>query len=217
MNLGVVITGILIEDDIDELISVYKNIKYKIISTWNDQDIILVNKLKDENFIIVQDDYPLYMYSTNYQMKSSYNGCIKAKELGCDYVIKIRGDIICNNFDLFINVLKDKYFDSDKLISFAGMDFGNAHVCIMDNMIAGNINNMIKLYTNIIEPNNTTCPEIYLQENYIKKNNLTKEDIRNNFIFCFNHCRDNNLTFFIKKHYKWEFIRWRCVQDDVWF
>ena len=97
------------------------------------------------------------------------------------------------------------------------MDYGNGYGCIIDNMIAGNINNMIKFYdVKFREPGDIRYTEIYLQENYLNKTNLTEIDIRTYFHFCYNGCNEKNLTFFFKKHYKWDFITWRCRLPQTW-
>ena len=90
------------------------------------------------------------------------------------------------------------------------------NVCIMDNMIGGYIDKMIRFYSNLQEVGDTRFPEQYLQEVFVQKTYLTKEEILNNFIFCYNICKNNDLTFFLAKQYNWEFINWRCQQADAW-
>ena len=216
----VVITGI-INTNINEILKTYKDFNNKIISTWNNQSEEFIKILEENNFIIVLSDFLNSYNSTNYQMKSSHVGCLKAKELGFNYVIRMRTDINCNNFPLFVSLLYDNdYFNTNKLISFSGMKFhGNAdesNVCIMDNMIGGYINNIIHFYNNLQDVGDVRFPEQYLQEVYLQKNLPTKEDILKHFIFCYDICKKNGLTFFIGKQYNWEFINWRCQQKDAW-
>ena len=219
-NISVVITGI-IDTNIDILLNTYKSYNNKIISTWNNQNKDYIKILEENNFIIVLNDYPVNNNSTNYQIKASHAGCLKAKELGFEYVIRMRSDVNCNNFNLFIESLyNSNFFNKEKLISFSGMKYhGNptdTRVCIMDNMIGGYINNMIEFYGTLQESGDNRFPEEYLQENYLKKNNITTIDILNKFNFCYDICKNNNITFFIAKCYNWEFINWRCIQADAW-
>lgn len=219
-NICIVITGLILEEYIHNIISSYKDFPNKIISTWKDQNEELINRLSIANFIIVQSDYPSYNSQTNYQSIASYNGSKKAEELGFEYIIKIRSDILCNNINKFVEILNNK-FDKDKLIIFAGMKYhGNPaedRVCIMDNMIAGYINNIIKFYSSLQISTDVRFPEEYLQESYLNKQHLSKDEIRNTFYFCHEECSKNNITFLLtKKQYNWEFIEWRCKQRDIW-
>ena len=83
-----VITGLIEEEYIPSLIKSYEKISHKIISTWINQDENLIQILRTNGFIIVQDNCPIINKQTNYQSKAIHNGCLIAQELGYKYVIR---------------------------------------------------------------------------------------------------------------------------------
>jgi hypothetical protein len=62
---------------LDEMIQSYDNCNYiKIVSTWNYIDSKIIEKLKENNFQVIQSDFPdnLRGTSVNYQNYSTYMG-----------------------------------------------------------------------------------------------------------------------------------------------
>jgi hypothetical protein len=95
----IIITGLLKPEYIDSLIFIYRNIKNKIISTWNDENIDFLNKLKQNNFIIILNEKPKIMHGYIYQSLHITNGCLKAKEMGFKYVLRFRSDCYVVNYN----------------------------------------------------------------------------------------------------------------------
>ena len=95
----VVITGLLEDNFIQPLIEMYKEVPHKIISTWKDQPHI--DDLRNERFVIQLNDYPSYRNSTNYQTVNIREGCLLAKNMGFNYIVRMRTDLIVNDMNRF--------------------------------------------------------------------------------------------------------------------
>lgn len=96
---AIVLQGpILTTDDFtyQTLLFYAKNFKDSIliVSTWSDEDSALINKLKTTGAIVIQSDKPSIAGNANinYQIVTSINGILKAKEMGAAYVMKTRTD-----------------------------------------------------------------------------------------------------------------------------
>lgn len=212
----VVITGLIRYDYINPLLTTYRNYPNKIISTWNNQDINLISLLQQQGFIIVQDNYPEVCNTTNYQSRAILNGCKKAQELGYKYIIRMRTDIDCNDFNLFSNMLNEKYLNnSTKLVSFAGIETPCSGIYFYDVMIAGNTNSMLVLFKSEQSEKDTRYVEKYILETYAGKQNLSRAEVRDIFNFCYLECRHYGLRFnFPKKGF--EIIQQYCNEGFIW-
>lgn len=112
MKIGIVITGIICDYFLDDLIQCYDNCNYtKIISTWNYIDSTIIQKLKDNNFLIVQNDFPsnIHPNSTNYQNFSTKVGIEYAESIGITYILRMRADIKCNNMNRLLEIYSSIY------------------------------------------------------------------------------------------------------------
>ena len=210
-----VITGLINNADVIPLINEYSSVQYKIISTWNDQDIHSIEQLKNNGFIIVQDDYPKNNKQTNYQSKAIYNGCMKAKELNCTHVIRMRTDIECDNTFHFLNLLNNNFFNEDKLVSFCGIETIQDGVYFFDVMVAGEVNKMLEFFKNEQSIDDNRYIEKYLLEMYLNKTNITRADVKSIFNFCYLACRRLDIHFYFDK-YNTEIINNHCNQSFVW-
>lgn len=212
----VIITGLIKYEYISLLIDTYKNIKDKIISTWIDQDKYLLDILSDNGFILVLNNYPINKNSTNYQIKCILNGCLKAKDMGYEYIIRMRTDINCNNFIKFREIIYDLY--KYKITFFYCIFYPPFKFYFLDVMIAGNINELLIMFKNEKEIYDDRYTELYLMENYIynKESNIVninylkyKQDINikyqiftKHFNLCHKICLDNNIKmFWLSKNY----------------
>jgi len=54
-----IISGLLNDLFIENLILSYKTVKHKMITTWNNMDIQFIEILQEHGFIIVLSDYPI--------------------------------------------------------------------------------------------------------------------------------------------------------------
>lgn len=160
-----------------------------IFSTWKGEE----NEY-DINDIVIFNEIPDISgpFNFNYQKTSTYNGLLKAKELGYTHALKIRSDYLPTNATEFINLLElDKLnFLMWDYTSFLWLDYPTLNGYIDDHFSFGKIDNMLKLW-NI---DNIFChsPEIILTWSYISK----LKDVELNFIL--NNLNENNDLYYIK-------------------
>jgi hypothetical protein len=113
-DMCIIITGLIHENYIIDILTTYKNINNKIISTWYDQDQTLIKILKDNGFIILLNGYPTVKSSYNFQSTHIKAGLLKAIELGCKYVLRFRSDTYIRHFnytDNNIKLINDNYYN----------------------------------------------------------------------------------------------------------
>jgi hypothetical protein len=200
-ELCIVITGLLEERFIDLLINTYKNVDTaKIISTWKDQDKVFLDKLEQNGFIILLNDYPEFRTSANLQIKNAYMGCLKAKELNYKYVIRIRTDLVSNNMLLFFNTIKDLY--KDKLCVLARIEeikIEYKKKFFVDHIVGGQTEEMLKFYGKEKDLYDQTFTEKFLQENYMGKSpsgdyDLSFEEFTTKFNCCLKQVRNAGVS-----------------------
>lgn len=134
-------------DYVNILKQIYKNINITIIySTWigeehkyNENDIVIFNKKPDEpgkqNIML--------------QQITTYNGLLKAKELGFKNAIKIREDCYFTNLLLFLN----NNIDYNKLNFLYFLDYyridsykNNRYKYLCDYIQIGTVDNLLKMW-----------------------------------------------------------------------
>jgi len=98
-KIAIVMQGpIKIEDDFTlETLRLYSKIfPYAIIilSTWKDQEINVINQVKNLGIKVILNEYPKYNgnINVNYQITSTINGIIEAKRVGATHCLKTRTD-----------------------------------------------------------------------------------------------------------------------------
>ena len=155
----VVLTGLIKGEYIQPLLEMYKNVKYKILSTWKDQPHLHI--FRNNGFIIQLNDYPCHQNQTNFQLVNIREGCKLAEKLGFKYVIRMRTDLICNNMVKFIeNIPKD-----DKL-SILG--FIQTHTFyIIDFLMASSVETMLKIFDKEQTQGDERFVEQYLMEEWL--------------------------------------------------
>jgi hypothetical protein len=208
----VVISGLLTDEYVNNLLITYSSVNNKIITTWEDQDQTLIKKLRDNGFIIVLNKplvIPVYNQhaSALVQTTAIKSGIIKAQELGFKYAIRMRSDVTCNDFILFCKVIESKY--KEKVTALCGiLNY------FYDAVIAGPIKDMVKLYNNIPSNEDTRGPERFLMEEYMEDTNTTVEQFKTKVYFCLEEVRRSGITmYFISK--RWEIINDYCNRDFV--
>ncbi|MES2278859.1 MAG: WavE lipopolysaccharide synthesis family protein [Bacteroidota bacterium] len=199
-KIALVLQGPLVKDDNFTLETVlfYKaNFKDAVIivSTWSDEDANLINKIEATGAVILLNQKPAFagISHINYQITSSINGILKARELGAQYVMKTRTDqriYGLNVIGYFLNLiklypLKNLQVQKQRLIipninTFLFRIYG-----ISDMLMFGNIDDMILYWNadhdqrllkseetlglNIKEFSELRACEIYLSTEFLKK------------------------------------------------
>lgn len=210
-DLAIIVTGKLHNEILDKLINTYKNVKHKILSTWDIPSYNeMIEKLKDMGFIIVLNNFnetkklwngtPNTFQSTISQTITIQNGLIKAKELGYKYVIRSRTDITCNDsitFNRFINSISYLYIE--KLSVICGVGIGKRHY-FLDFIIAGDINELLLFFYKIPDRSDKhTPPESYWLREYFKnkypEKSINGNTIKETFNYFLNELKKNDIEF----------------------
>jgi hypothetical protein len=217
-----IITGLIHEGYIDELINMYKNINTKIISTWVDQDKNLLNKLKLMGFIILLNECPRDPRIIYQSIQTKY-ALLKATELGFRYSLRFRTDMYIKHFEINpINIqqTKDVYYLNninstiiiknnyhDKLLQFIECtkhlynkitficgELCNNSLHPNDLIYFGPINELLMMFNEILF-DYPTYPELLILTKYFKKKVLTPHEYKSKLNSCVIECIENNIDF----------------------
>jgi hypothetical protein len=189
-----IITGKLIERCIDHLICSYINVKHKIISTWKDQDSLLIEDLSKNGFTIILNDYPEHKNTVNYQITCIRAGLLKAQEMGFKYAVRSRTDIFPNNQLKFIDITRNLYNEKITVIGGIKGEYPNDD-CILDLIVSGHINEMLIVYEKIQLPNDSRSPEQFLLETYFNQDKIKINLLNTKLNSCLNLCKENKIEF----------------------
>jgi hypothetical protein len=208
MKIAIIITGIIHEYLLDDLIKCYIDCKYiKIISTWNYIDKNIIDKLKENNFLIIQSNFPKNMdnNSVNYQNYSTKVGIEYASSLNLSltHFLRIRGDLSCNNINRLLEIYS--YIYEDEKYIFLLHFHNDPSGYLVDYCYFSNINNSKKYWCNFLEFNDKRFrfTEQFLQELCFGTNDL---NIINNYvIYSGKYLLEENIDlFWLKKEYRYE-------------
>ena len=165
-----------------------------IFSTWKGSE-----DKYNKNDVVIFNEEPTISgpFNFNFQRISSYNGLLKAKELGYTHALKIRSDYLPTNSQKFIELL-----DFNKMnfllwhyTSFLWLDFPTLNGYFTDHFSFGPIDYMLEMWD--IKDVFCHSPEIMVTWNYISK---LKDKIEVNYIIT-NLNKDNDL-FYLKQNAK---------------
>jgi hypothetical protein len=172
----------------NEIINTYSNIDI-IFSTLETSDTSL---FENTNFIIVKNKVPLFNGSANfnYQVTNTLNGIKKAKELGYEFVFKIRSDITIPDIQRLLNLLGEK---KDTIFFSAYHNWDGGYLC--EHMVYGEINLMEKLWS-IPLSYSKEAPEIQLTKHFVKVLPTIKVDYIFPYLFS-----DNILAYWEKRNF----------------
>lgn len=157
-KIAIVIQGA--STNVEEQKSAWTKFKEDIIfSTWvgsesyyNSDDIVIYNELPT-------DSGPM---NINYQIKSTLSGLKKAKDLGYKYALKLRSDLIPTDSVKFLDILVEDKFNF--LCWHAHEVYPGCPGYLIDYLMSGEINNMIKLWE--IDDIFCVVPEIIITKKY---------------------------------------------------
>jgi len=194
---AILITGNVCPEYLDALIENVNCIPYKIASIWENENPIYVEKLKSNGFLIVISKLHEQYESNIPQLVPIKNGIEFAKNLDFDYVLKTRFDIISNDYNKYLDITQCK----DKIVLLSGIH--TSELYFLDIVVSGPINEMAKFYS-LQNKNDHRFIEKFLLENYLNKENLTKDDIRKSFYFSLNICIDNSIEFVWRRSEAWK-------------
>lgn len=231
-DICIIITGLIRNEYIGELVNMYKNIHNKIISTWIDQDKLLLNILEKNGFTILLNEYPRRITSVNCQNTQVKFALLKAKELGFKFASRFRTDMYIKDFEydsVDIKLFKDVYYlnnvissnispirNSDTLLRFID---GSRHLYDKITFICGELCHGINLHPNdllyfgpidelLVMFDNTEYAgddlgsDKMIIEEYFKKSVSTILEYKSNINSCIDICVNNNIDFFWNRQIK---------------
>lgn len=145
----------------DDVKSSYLGFDNVVWSTWKNEE----EKIKNEKHKVLST-YPLFTgkQNINYQVKSTLAGLEYAKNLGAEYVFKIRSDIAFSDLGLLISKLK-----FDDTVYFPAYHLREDGYFV-DYFMFGPIDKMIKLWSIPVKIGffNRKYPEYYIKRSFFK-------------------------------------------------
>jgi predicted RNA-binding protein with RPS1 domain len=169
MKIGVILTGIIDDYHVDKTISCYKKLLnyedyYVIISTWNYIDENVINKLRENGFLVILSEFPdnIFKKSVNFQHYSYSVGIEVAKNNNCTHVIRIRSDQYIKNIESLLKIYQNIYVGKPIFIAIINHVSGY----LIDHIYMFDINFYNNFTYKYQEENDDRFPEKYLQETY---------------------------------------------------
>lgn len=204
MKIGIILTGIIEEYYLYDIIRCYENIlkndNYSIIiSTWKYTDEKIISTLKENNFQIVLSEFPedIDKSSVNYQHFSYLQALDTARSKSCTHVIRIRSDIFVTDIHMLLKIYENIYCEKPIYLTIFDHEGGY----LLDYLFMYNIcfyDNFIFKYK---EQNDIRFPEKYLQELYFGTSDWTI--LKENVTLSIRELTKNDVqVFFLKSCYR---------------
>ena len=129
-----------------------------IFSTWENTP----SEWFDNNDIVIYNKIPIETGTSNLNLQkiTTQNGCLKAKEIGYDFVIKWRSDMFPTSKNILLHLFDESAFNIYSWISANGYNY------ISDFFYAGN---PIDIYELFEGPTNGVNAEIVLSKTFFDK------------------------------------------------
>jgi hypothetical protein len=168
-----------------------------IFSTWKGeeekyikQDVVLFNEPPEE-------PGPYHFF---YQKKCSLEGLRFCKQIGYDYVLKIRNDLIPTNINNFLKIIDFNKFN------FVGRHTGGSITYFIDYFMSGRTDNLIKLWEVDDVRDNDFVEQILTRRFYDCLNDVSVNFILNDLN------RDNDLYWFKNNIFISEYKKENCYK-----
>ena len=186
-----VLSGLVEPLFVEKLIECYKDVKHKLVSTWNTSDKTLLEQLESNGFHIVLSDYPEHRTSANYQIVCLQNGIHKATQLGFTYVCRSRTDVFPKNHLQFLKVIRDLYIE--KVTVLCGVSLFNMNY-YLDIVICGTCEQLLAMFSKLQQPTkHYKNPELYFLQNYTECEIQSQADIKQYLHFAKKKCIEANI------------------------
>jgi hypothetical protein len=154
----------------NKIVQTYNDFKKNVIISTTEKSEKLLNPLIDNGFIVIINDLAEISGKLNFnnQVKNTFEGIKKSKELGFKYVLKIRSDIFIDDIPKFLNLL-----DGNNIYFTAYHNHDGGYLC--EHMLFGSTDFMLKLW-DIPLSNSDLPPEKQLTAKYEEINDGRKID-----------------------------------------
>ena len=182
MKIGIILTGIIEEYYLHDIIrcyeSILKNENYAIIiSTWKYTDEKIISVLKHHNFQIILSEFleDIDKSSVNYQHFSFLVALEKTRSNNCTHVIRIRSDIFITDIYKFLKIYETIYCEKPIFLALFNHEGGY----LIDHIFMYGINFYENFTFKYKDKNDNRFPEKYLQEVYFGTSdwNILKEKV----------------------------------------
>jgi hypothetical protein len=194
MTTVVLTTGKVLPQYFDKFLEQLKDIPHKIASIWDNEDPKYVERLAAHNFKIVTSDHT-QMPIIHAQNITIVKGVTTANELGYDYILRTRFDIVCNDMPKYLELSAPLYREKLTVLCGVGDYF-------LDIVVAGRTEDMVNTYkTHRVDDGRTI--EKFLMDQYSGRSTHTREEIRTMFHFSLPLCRENGIEFVFFKKPDW--------------
>jgi len=202
----VLLQGPLYPTSVEGIKQMCKNMNNVIISTWEDENIEYINELKSLGYEMVINKKPIYFGFQNINLAniSICSGLSKAKDMGYTHALRFRTDFILNDVNKFMDICLT--LSDNQLVFLTWFNHRtNIHPngYLMDHVIFGPIDLLYDYRKPIQLEGDNRCSEIFLQEEYFGKKNLSCDDVKNEVKLCFKQIMDNNIKLYATKLYNY--------------
>lgn len=160
---------------------------YEIVwSTWESEDENNINYIRDNKINVLQNTKPYFFGVGNLNLQS-YSTLKGIQASNGNYILKIRPDLIIENYKKFFNILLSK---KDKLTFLCWHQHRGGYP--VDYICFGE-KTEIKLYWDFIDNKNEYFAEYLLYRNYCFKKNILMSEytLKNNFNYFLYDIQDN--------------------------
>ena len=173
-----------------------------ILSTWDEYSKDELSKFKTINVEIIKNSKPDYsgISNINFQIESTKNGILKAKELDSKYCLKTRTDqrIYRHDFILFLLSLLDVFkienkFLRKRLVIFSLNTYKFRLYGVSDMLMFGYIDDMLKYWNVSFDKRALKDVEIGISALEFSKARLCEVYLCTEFLKKINHCIDFTL------------------------
>lgn len=200
----------------EKIIPAYIGVKNVVWSTWDDEPIENIEYIKSHmNVVLSKKPEHAGVLNVNYQTTSTTAGLYYLKNKGVTEVLKTRGDILPNDINLFLDLLKGKSMSFlaiakegvRKDIQYNLVYPHYSHDYPMDLIVYGNIDNMINAFGFLTLDYEFIPPESLIAYNFL--NGIGAE-----FKLNYEHFIKNNVHFYLNDCLK-NSIKLQWVKNDV--
>lgn len=174
----------------EKMLEGYENYTNKVWATWESEPHLDLIKGSGCELVVLKKPGAGHR-NVNLQCVSAKHALVKAKELGATHAFKVRSDLILSDLDSLTQLC----MASDKLSFFCYHNHRGGYVTDFFNF--GQIGAMIEWW-DLTTDRRDVCPEVYIQENFYKKNDLpcdrSLKASREHFNFLIKDMRESNIS-----------------------
>lgn len=173
-----------------------------VFSTWDDEDPKAIEYIRSKGINVLLNKKPLIpgYINVNYQVLSTFNGLKFLQDRGVTCALKIRGDHTISDVKSFLELLYPRKMAFIALsninvrrdITYELGYIHEGHDYPSDNVIYGNINDMLAMFNFQTDRNYKVPPEALILYNYLVMNGYKVD-------FSFEYLQHLGISFFLRE------------------